>query len=99
RHLVPAILSEKEWKSLESEVERDVASGLTAARARPSPDPSTVKRFVYAEEDVQAAPALGGLSREEREKLGGTDVPESGGAVVRLAEAVRLTLRRELEVN
>src|SRR6476646_6329245 len=31
RHLVPAILSEKEWKALAGEVERDVASALTAA--------------------------------------------------------------------
>jgi len=99
RHLVPAVLSEKEWTALEQEVAREVDAALVAARARPAPDPTTVKRFVYAEEDKQTAPALGGLSIEERRALGGTDAPAKEGTVVRLAEAVRLTLRHELEVN
>ena len=99
KHLVPSILNAKEWAALQQEVERDVDAALTAARARPAPDASTVKHFIYEEQDVERAPALGGLSREERARLGGTDVPSETGQVVRLAEAVRQTLRHELEVN
>jgi len=99
-HLVPGVLSEADWTSLEADVERDVGAALYAARARPTPDPRTVKRFVYAE---PARPgdtlARGGLSEREREALGGADAPAPDGEVVRFAEAVRRTLRRELEVN
>jgi 2-oxoisovalerate dehydrogenase E1 component len=35
--------------AIEAEVERDVAAALAEARARPTPDAATVKRFVYAE--------------------------------------------------
>lgn len=99
-HLVPALMSEAQWTELEAEVSRDVAAALEAARARPNPDPSTIKRFVYEEEpsagDVEA---FGGLTRAERAALGGSVEPRETSDVVRFAEAVRRTLRRELEVN
>jgi 2-oxoisovalerate dehydrogenase E1 component len=100
RYLVPAFLSEAEWRQLEAEVARDVDAGLQAARARPAPDPSTVKRFVYAEPPRAGEPeALGGMTDSERSALGGTGRPSDGGDVLRFAEAIRRTLRRELEVN
>jgi 2-oxoisovalerate dehydrogenase E1 component len=98
-HLVPAFMSEGAWGELESEVRRDVEAALTAARARPNPDPATVARYVYADEVNETAPALGGLSRAERDALRGSDAPDPDGDVVRLAEAVRRTLRHELTVN
>jgi 2-oxoisovalerate dehydrogenase E1 component len=98
-HLVPAMLSEKEWSSLESEVACDVQTGLDAARARPSPNPSTVARWVYADDSAASPEAYGGLSRAERAALGGNASTESAADVVRFAEAVRRTLRHELEVN
>lgn len=99
-HLVPAFMSADEWAALEQEVANDVAAGLAAARARPMPDPSKVQRFVYEElpqlEDVEA---FGGLSRDERRVLGGTTEKGDDGETVRFAEAIRRTLRHELEVN
>ncbi|MFM8780369.1 MAG: alpha-ketoacid dehydrogenase subunit beta, partial [Gemmatimonadota bacterium] len=71
-----------------------------AARARPAPDPATIDRFLHADVGPDAAEAiLGGLSRGERDALRGTDVPAPDGPPLRFAEAVRRTLRRELEVN
>ena len=100
RHLVPDLLSEQEWQTLEEEVERDVAMALEAARARPAPDPSTVKRWVYAEPRQAGDPeALGGLSDAELAALGATESAAEDGEVVRFAEAVRRTLRSELEAN
>jgi 2-oxoisovalerate dehydrogenase E1 component len=96
--VVPSLMSEDEWNELEQEVERDVQAGLAAARARPNPDPATIARYVYAD-DSSPSEALGGLSRDERASLGGTDTPADSGDVVRFAEAVRRTLRHELEVN
>jgi 2-oxoisovalerate dehydrogenase E1 component len=99
-HLVPAFLSDAEWGALEAEVARDVDVALQAARARPVPDPASVKRFIYAEVarpgDVTA---FGGLTDDERASLGGTDRPADDGDVVRLAEAVRRTLASELAAN
>ncbi len=97
-YLVPSLLSESDWEALEREVEHDVNVALTAARARPMPDASRVAQFVYADDD-SAHEALGGLSRAEREALGGTDVAADEGDLLRFAEAIRRTLRHELSVN
>ena len=97
-HMVPAMMSEAEWSELESEVERDVNAALEAARARPTPDARTVRAHVYEEPDSGDA-ALGGMSRDDRARLGGSAEKAEEGEVVRFAEAVRRTLARELEVN
>jgi 2-oxoisovalerate dehydrogenase E1 component len=99
-HLVPACMSEREWTELAAEVARDVNAGLAAARARPVPNPETVKRFVYAEEPSPGDPtAFGGLTLDERAALGGTDIPATDGDVVRFAESVKRTLASELAAN
>jgi 2-oxoisovalerate dehydrogenase E1 component len=94
-HVVPSILAEKEWTDLESQVRRDVEKGLTAARARPTPDPSTVRKHLYAE-----TPAImGGVDQKELDALPSTSAKKDEGQLIRFAEAVRRTLSRELEVN
>jgi 2-oxoisovalerate dehydrogenase E1 component len=108
-HVVPALLSEQEWRAVEQGVVRDVTAALTAARARPAPNPATVQRFVYAEAPQPGdAETVGGLSAEELSALGGSAAVagdagggegEQAGAMMRFAEAVRRTLARELEVN
>ncbi len=98
-HLVPSLLSESEWNELEAEVARDVEQALDAARARPYPDPANVARWVYADDSPGSPEAFGGLSRTERATLGGSETADEEGDVVRFAESVRRTLRRELEVN
>jgi 2-oxoisovalerate dehydrogenase E1 component len=98
-YLVPALLSESEWAELEAEVHRDVHIALDAARSRPIPDASRIAQYVYADENDDVAEALGGLSRAERIALGGTDVAEENGELLRFPEAIRRTLRHELLVN
>jgi 2-oxoisovalerate dehydrogenase E1 component len=93
------VVSEKEWAALEAEVARNVQAGLAAARARPNPDPSNVGRWVYAEDSADSPEAYGGLSRAERAALGGSTSVDTATDIVRFAEAVRRTLRHELEVN
>jgi 2-oxoisovalerate dehydrogenase E1 component len=97
--LVPDVLSASEWAVLEREVERDVSIGLSAARARPAPDPATVFKNVYAEPEDEISPAYGGLSYSERKRLGGQTTARESGELLRLAEAVRRTLDHELSVN
>lgn len=96
-YLVPKILVEKAWKEVEKEARRDVEIAVEAARARPVPDPAGIKRYVYAADgDAQA---YGGLTRAERDKLDGSENASTDGDMLRFAEAVRRTLKRELEVN
>jgi 2-oxoisovalerate dehydrogenase E1 component len=100
RHLVPNHLSADEWRALEAEVKRDVDAGLQAARARPAPDPSRVKRFIYAEPHQDGdARTVGGLSSNEIAKLGASEKASGKGEPLRFAEAIRRTLRHELEAN
>ena len=99
KYLVPSLLSVKEWNALEAEVERDVSAALIAARARPIPDASRIAQYVMADDSPDTPEAQGGLTRDERRVLGGTDTPEEGGDLLRFAEAVRRTLRHELSVN
>jgi 2-oxoisovalerate dehydrogenase E1 component len=98
-HLVPALLTEAQWTELEQEVASDVKAALDAARARANPDPKNVARWVYADDSAGSPEAFGGLSRDERETLGGTNVATDTDNVVRFAEAVRRTLRHELTIN
>ncbi len=98
-YLVPALLSEKQWKELEAEVARDVDAALSAARARPAPDPANVGAHMRADDRDGSPEAFGGLPRAIRRSLGGSSAVKEDGALLRFAEAVRRTLWRELEVN
>ncbi|HEY2851959.1 MAG TPA: transketolase C-terminal domain-containing protein [Gemmatimonadaceae bacterium] len=97
RHLVPRILSAAAWKEIEAEVQRDVDEGLRKARARPPADPSSVRQYLFEEPGEPAI--VGGLRADERSALDGSENAREDGEVVRFAEAVRRTLRRELELN
>ncbi len=99
-HLVPGIISEKDWKALEGEVARDVGAALTGARARPAPVADKIKRYVYAETpEAGDTTAMGGLTATEIAALGGTETPADEGEMLRFADAVRRTLRTELDRN
>jgi 2-oxoisovalerate dehydrogenase E1 component len=99
-YLVPGVISAREWAALEHDVEHDVEAALRAARGRPAPDPTTVKRFIYAEPPRPGdSPTVGGLSDVEVERLGGTTQASDTGPVIRFPEAIRRTLAYELEIN
>ncbi|MBA3889473.1 MAG: pyruvate dehydrogenase [Gemmatimonadaceae bacterium] len=99
-HLVPAVMSEAEWRALEAEVERDVTAALDAARARGTPRADKVKRYIHAEPVLPGDPeAIGGLPLGVIEGLPSTEAVAEDGETVRFAEAVRRTLRHELAIN
>lgn len=100
KHVVSAILTEKEWNTLEADVARDVRVALEGARARPAPTADRIRRFVYAEpREAGDAATTGGLTPHELSELGGSDTPADDGEMLRFADAVRRTLRTELEHN
>jgi 2-oxoisovalerate dehydrogenase E1 component len=97
-YLVPARLNEKAWKDVEAEVARDVQRGLEGARARPAPNPDTVHDHVHYDPGTTTE-ANGGLPRELLATLGGTTVADEDGDMLRFADAIRRTLRSELQAN
>ncbi|HEX7123697.1 MAG TPA: thiamine pyrophosphate-dependent enzyme, partial [Gemmatimonadaceae bacterium] len=100
RYLVPRLMAEGDWTALEREVARDVEAGLQGARARPAPDPSGIRRFVYAEPLREGDnEAVGGLPEEVRAGLTSTTIAQPTGENLRFAEAIRRTLQHELKVN
>ncbi len=98
-YLVPALMAESEWNAIEAQVALDIAAALEGARGRPAPDATRVAQHVYADDADEVPEPFGGLSRAERLALGGTDVADTEGDLLRFAEAVRRTLRHELAVN
>ncbi|MEQ1692763.1 MAG: thiamine pyrophosphate-dependent enzyme, partial [Gemmatimonas sp.] len=98
-YLVPAVMSTAAWTALEAEVARDVDLALHAARSRAVPDASRIAQHLFEEREPHAPEAQGGLSRAERDALGGTDIAADHGDMLRFAEAIRRTLRHELAVN
>ncbi len=56
-HLIPAVFSEREWSELEHSVLAEIDAALENALARPEPDASAVRRYVFAEDRFEAAPA------------------------------------------
>ncbi|AHG91250.1 Transketolase central region [Gemmatirosa kalamazoonensis] len=100
RFLAEHVLDAVELESIERQAERDVATALDAARARPVSDPARVKRFIYAEPVTPGDETpTGGVPEETLAALGSSDAPASDGPTVRFAEAVRRTIANELEVN
>jgi 2-oxoisovalerate dehydrogenase E1 component len=98
-YLVPGHISQKEWEALEARVARDVGEALEGARGRPAPEPSSVRRFVFAEAADDGSNTVGGLPTRDLVHKGGEESRREGGEVLRVPEAIRRTLRSEMARN
>ena len=96
-YLVPALMSETEWRDLESEVERDVAAALEGALNRPEPDPSKITRYRYAEPGEMQI--VGGLAPTGIQFPTATDKPAPEPQRTNMLTAIRRTLEHELRIN
>jgi 2-oxoisovalerate dehydrogenase E1 component len=84
-HMVPSLMSEVEWKTMEQEAEEQVQQGLAEALAAPLPDssPAAVVRYRYAEDE----PAIA------------ASVPAPEPTRTNMLTAIRRTLQSELQLN
>ena len=99
-YLVPSVLSPHDWAEIGNSARRDVAAAINAARARAHPDPAGVGRFIRAEPPRAGdAEAMGGLPADVLDALPSTVTPATDGPMVRYQEAIKRTLKHELEVN
>ncbi len=100
--LIPDVLSEAGWDALKAEVAHDVGHALEHALARPDPDPSTVRRYVFAETFPDGTPDLqmaGGLAPEGHVFPEGTDTPDPEPTRINMITAIRRTLEHALRTN
>jgi 2-oxoisovalerate dehydrogenase E1 component len=82
-HLIPALFSEGEWQDLEQAVEAEVGAALERALARPEPDASKIRDFLF-DPSPEVTPEL-------------TATPEP--TRTNMLTAIRRTLEHELKVN
>ncbi len=62
-YLIPALFSQSEWPDLERTIETEVDAALERTLARPEPDASRIREFVFA-------PAMATVSSQERPQNG-----------------------------
>jgi len=101
-YLVPALLSEAEWRELDLAVHHEVQTALEAALRRPDPDPRAITRYVFAELKPDGSPDLqqvGGLAREGQRFSPSSDEPQPEPTRSNMLAAIRRTLEVELRIN
>ncbi|MEO1171463.1 MAG: thiamine pyrophosphate-dependent enzyme, partial [Myxococcota bacterium] len=100
--IVPRLMSDGEWSSLEESTEVAVRSALEAAMARPEPDPKQIYRHVFTEYAADGQPELqtvGGVWPDGHEFPESSETPTAEGSRINMAQAIRQTLDAELESN
>lgn len=96
-HVVPSLMSEKEWDATQTKAEERVRRAAQIADQRPASQPENVTRFVFSEGD--ALQDEGGLWNSGYEPPRVSDTPKPEGARINMITAIRRTLDHELAVN
>ena len=101
-HLVPAVLSEKQWNALQEEAISAVDAAKKRAMARPEPNPENITKHVFLEHDADGKPrlqeqggvAVSGVTFEDTSADSATK-----GERMNMLTAIRRTLDYELKTN
>jgi 2-oxoisovalerate dehydrogenase E1 component len=96
-HVVPSLLSAKDWDAIEAEAEQRVRRAVEIADRRPVADPERVTRFVFSEDG--ALQEEGGLWNAGYAPPPASDTAKPEGARINMITAIRRTLDHELAVN
>ncbi|HEX6376541.1 MAG TPA: transketolase C-terminal domain-containing protein [Allosphingosinicella sp.] len=95
-YLVPSLLSEEEWDSIEAEAGAAVEAARETAEARGVSDPERVLDHVFYEGEMQQ---LGGQWTHGYRAPRSHDEPRPEGQRINMVTAIRRTLDLELEIN
>jgi 2-oxoisovalerate dehydrogenase E1 component len=96
-HVVPSLLSDKDWSTIEAEAEQRVRRAAQIAEQRPVAEPALVTRFVFGEDG--ALQDEGGLWNTGYSPPRVSDEAKPEGARINMITAIRRTLDHELAVN
>ena len=96
-HVVPSLMSEKDWDATQNKAEERVRRAAQIADQRPVSQPEDVTRFVFSEGDKLQDE--GGLWNSGYEPPRVSDVAKPEGARINMITAIRRVLDNELAVN
>ncbi len=102
QQLVPTVLSEDAWGTLEQRARQEIEEALARVERRQEPDPSRTTRFAFSEQAADGSTevqAQGGLLAEGIVPLQGSQVASPEGPRINMVTAIRRTLEHELAVN
>jgi 2-oxoisovalerate dehydrogenase E1 component len=102
RQLVPTLLTETEWKALESEAEQAAQAALAAVESRPQVFPEAVTKYAFSERRADGSierQRQGGLLAEGIAPAAGNARPRPDGPRINMLTAIRRTLEHELATN
>jgi 2-oxoisovalerate dehydrogenase E1 component len=95
--MVPDHITERTWKNWEKKTKNKIDLAAEAALDREDPDPTDTEKFAFAEEnEIQT---IGGLAVEGHEFPDSSEIPNSEKQRINIVEAIRRTLKVELETN
>ena len=100
--LVPGVISQEHWDAEVAAAKAAVARALERVDRRAQPDPTRVRRYLFAEHGPDGAvevQAQGGLLAEGIGCEAGIEHAKPDGPRINLVTAVRRTLEHELAVN
>ena len=96
-HVVPSLMSEKDWDASVAKAEERVRRAAQIADQRPVSQPEAVTRFVFSEGDQLQDE--GGLWNSGYEPPRVSDIAKPEGARINMITAIRRVLDNELAVN
>ncbi|MDR9419981.1 thiamine pyrophosphate-dependent enzyme, partial [Gracilimonas sp.] len=95
--MVPDQITERTWKNWEKKAQEKIEEAAEAALNRTEPDSDQTEKYAFAEEgDIQT---VGGLAVEGHEFPVSSENPQPEKQRINIVEAIRRTLRYELETN
>jgi 2-oxoisovalerate dehydrogenase E1 component len=101
-HLVPALVTDAEWRSLDAAAHEAVAAALARIEARPPPSAATVLRHAFSERRADGSTDLqiqGGQLADGATPPAGSASARPAGARINMLTAIRRTLEHELALN
>jgi len=95
-YMVPDQITERTWKNWEKKAKETIEEAAEAALSRPEPDSKQTERYAFADNEIQQ---IGGLAVEGHDFPESSEDPEPEKQRINIVEAIRRTLRYELETN
>jgi 2-oxoisovalerate dehydrogenase E1 component len=96
KFMVPDQVTDKTWKNWKKKAKETIEEASKAALNRPDPDDSKTEKYAFAEEEIQT---IGGLLVEGHEFPRSNEEAKPEKQRINIVEAIRRTLRYELESN
>jgi 2-oxoisovalerate dehydrogenase E1 component len=95
--LVPRVLEESQWASIEANAKADAEKACAEAEARPVADPASVTTHIFFE--LGELQAMGGQWTKGYSSIRTTEVAHASGQRINMVTAIRRTLEHEMAIN